>query len=129
MNDLSSFETIHMERRGFIKDCSARGGAMRVERAPANKAQTNPLIGQQLTGVSTAVRAFWTPLRQAGAAGRELLIRAAAQTWKVKEDECRAENGVVLHKTGKHKATYGEPAAKAATLTVPSELFLKEPGD
>ncbi len=102
---------------------------IKVEMAPVDKAYTNPLIGQQLTGGSTAVRAFWTPLRQAGAAGRDLLIRAAAQNWKVKEDECRAENGVVLHKTSKRKATYGELAAKAATLPVPTEVFLKEPGE
>ena len=56
---------------------------IQVEMAPANKAYTNPLIGQQLTGGSTAVRAFWTPLRQAGAVGRDQLIRAAAQTRKV----------------------------------------------
>jgi isoquinoline 1-oxidoreductase beta subunit len=99
---------------------------IKVEMAPADKAYTNPIIGQQLTGGSTAVRAFWTPLRQAGATGRELLIRAAAQTWKVKEDECRAENGVVLHKTSKRKASYGELAATAATLPVPTEVFLKE---
>ena len=102
---------------------------IKVEMAPADKAYTNPLIGQQLTGGSTAVRAFWTPLRQAGAAGRELLIRAAAQTWKVKDDECRAENGVVLHKASQRKATYGELAATAATLAVPTAVFLKEPGE
>ncbi|MBS1246353.1 MAG: aerobic-type carbon monoxide dehydrogenase, large subunit CoxL/CutL-like protein [Proteobacteria bacterium] len=102
---------------------------IKVEMAPADKAYTNPLIGQQLTGGSTAVRAFWTPLRQAGAVGRELLTRAAAETWKVKIDECRAENGVVLHKTSQRKARYGELAAKAATLPVPTEVFLKEPGE
>ncbi|HJW81247.1 MAG TPA: xanthine dehydrogenase family protein molybdopterin-binding subunit [Acidiferrobacterales bacterium] len=102
---------------------------IKVEMAPADKAYTNPLIGQQLTGGSTAVRAFWTPLRRAGAVGRDLLIRAAAQTWKVKEGECRAENGVVLHKTSQRKARYGELAAKAATLPVPVEVFLKEPGE
>lgn len=100
-----------------------------VEMAPADKAYTNPIIGMQLTGGSTAVRAFWTPLRQAGATARDLLIRAAAQTWKVKEDECHAENGLVLHKTSTLKASYGALAMKAATLPVPSEVFLKEPGE
>ncbi len=102
---------------------------IKVEMAPADKAYFNPIIGMQLTGGSTAVRAFWTPLRQAGAAARELLMRAAAQTWKVKEAECRAENGFVLHKTSSLRARYGELAAKAATLPVPSEVFLKEPGE
>jgi len=102
---------------------------IRVEMAPADKAYINPIIGMQLTGGSTAVRAFWMPLRQAGAAARDLLIHAAAQTWKVKEDECRAESGIVLHETSQRKASYGELAAKAATLPIPSEVFLKEPGE
>ncbi len=102
---------------------------IKVEMAPADKAYTNPLIGQQLTGGSTAVRAYWTPLRQAGAAARDLLIRAAAQNWKVKAEECRAENGVVLHKPSQRQARYGELAAMAATLPVTAALFLKEPAE
>lgn len=102
---------------------------IKVEMAPADKAYTNPLIGQQLTGGSTAVRAYWTPLRQAGAAARDLLIRAAAQNWKVKADECRAENGVVLHKPSQRQARYGELAAMAATLPVTAAVFLKEPAE
>lgn len=96
-----------------------------VEMAPADKAYINPIIGMQLTGGSTAVRAFWTPLRQAGATARDLLIRAAAQTWKVKEDECRAENGFVLHKTNKLKASYGALATKAATPASSIRGFLE----
>jgi isoquinoline 1-oxidoreductase beta subunit len=94
---------------------------IKVEMAPADKAYTNPLIGQQLTGGSTAVRAFWTPLRQAGAVGRGLLIRAAAQTWKVKEDECRAENGVVRTRPSQRRASYGEARGPGPFQPVPSE--------
>ena len=102
---------------------------IKVEMAPVGKAYTNPLIGQQLTGGSTTVRAFWTPLRQAGAAARTLLVRAAAQGWKVKEEECRTENGVVLHPSSTRRARYGELAAQAARLPMPGEVFLKEPGE
>jgi isoquinoline 1-oxidoreductase beta subunit len=98
-----------------------------VEMAPADKAYTNPIIGQQLTGGSTAVRAFYTPLRQAGAGARELLIQAAALTWKVKTGECRAANGVVIHQSSDRRLRYGELAARAATLPAPGEVFLKEP--
>jgi isoquinoline 1-oxidoreductase beta subunit len=100
---------------------------IQVEMAPADKAYTNPIIGQQLTGGSTAIRAYYTPLRQAGAAGRELLTRAAAQTWKVKDSECRAESGVVSHPPSGRQLRYGELAARAAALPAPGELFLKEP--
>lgn len=102
---------------------------IKVEMAPADKAYTNPLIGQQLTGGSTTVRAFWTPLRQAGAATRSLLVRAAAKNWNVKEDECRTNNGVVLHKTSTRQARYGELATLAASLPAPGEVFLKDPDE
>lgn len=99
---------------------------IKVEMAPADKAYTNPLIGQQLTGGSTAVRAFWTPLRTAGASARELLINAAAQTWKVKPADCRVENGVVLHKGSERRLRYGELVATAAKLPVPQAVILKD---
>lgn len=102
---------------------------IKLEMAPADKAYTNPLIGQQLTGGSTTIRAFWTPLRQAGAAARSLLVRAAAKTWNVKEDECRTENGVVLHKASNRQARYGELATFAASLPAPGEVFLKDPDE
>ena len=75
------------------------------------------------------MRAFWTPLRQAGAAARTLLVRAAAQGWKVKEEECRTENGVVLHPSSTRRARYGELTAQAARLPMPGKVFLKEPGE
>lgn len=100
-----------------------------VEMAPADKAYTNPLIGQQLTGGSTAIRAFYQPLRQAGASARDLLVRAAAQTWKVKDSECRAENGVVFHKSSDRRARYGELVDVAATLPVATSVFLKDPSE
>ena len=102
---------------------------IQVEMAPAAKAYINPLIGQQLTGGSTAIRAFYTPLRQAGAAGRELLIRAAAKRWGVKETECRAENGVVTHAASERRLRYGQLTAEAAKLPPPGEVFLKDPNE
>ena len=49
-----------------------------AEHAPADKAYTNPLLGRQHTGGSTAIRGFWDTVRKAGATGRELLLQAAA---------------------------------------------------
>ena len=65
------------------EELEADWSKIRAVTAPADKAYTNPLIGQQLTGGSTTVRAFWTPVREAGATARELLISAAAQTWGI----------------------------------------------
>ena len=38
---------------------------------------------RQFTGGSQGIRQGWTPLRTAGATARQLLVNAAAQTWKV----------------------------------------------
>ena len=59
---------------------------VQYEHAPPNdKLYANPLIGFQMTGGSTAIRAAWQPLREAGAAARMMLISAAASDWSVDE--------------------------------------------
>ena len=50
---------------------------------PDDKIYVNPLIGVQMTGGSTAVRASYIPLRRAGATARVMLVTAAARRWKV----------------------------------------------
>src|SRR6202795_3142988 len=64
---------------------------------PDDKVYVNPLIGVQMTGGSTAIRAGWEPMRRAGATARVMLVTAAAARWKVQPATCRAENGVVVH--------------------------------
>src|SRR3984957_6620469 len=57
---------------------------VRLEHAPPNDAlYGNSILHIQTTGLSTSIRAFWTPLRQAGAVARTLLISAAAHQWAV----------------------------------------------
>ncbi|MEH2562300.1 molybdopterin cofactor-binding domain-containing protein [Bradyrhizobium sp. AZCC 2289] len=56
-----------------------------------------PLFKAQMTGGSTSIRGFWTPLRQAGAAARSMLVAAAAQAWGVHPDECATKDGAILH--------------------------------
>src|SRR2546422_5835704 len=63
------------------EELEADWSKVKIEFAPADKAYTNPMFGMQGTGGSTSVRAAFTPLRKAGAAARELLVAAAAQTW------------------------------------------------
>src|SRR5258706_6120743 len=54
-----------------------------LEHAPANeKLYANPAFGVQATGGSTSVRAFWKPLREAGASARAMLVHAAAREWQ-----------------------------------------------
>ncbi|MEH2546096.1 isoquinoline 1-oxidoreductase beta subunit [Bradyrhizobium sp. AZCC 2262] len=88
-----------------------------------------PLFKAQLTGGSTSIRGFWTPLRQAGAAARSMLAAAAAQTWGVHSDECSTKDGTVLHLSTGRVLRYGEVAELAATLPIPERSKLKSPGD
>ena len=79
----------------------------------------------QGSGNSVSIMGYHRGLRQAGAAAREMLVAAAADTWGVPASECYAEqsrvwrNGISLG--------YGELAAKAAAMPVPEEPRLKSP--
>jgi isoquinoline 1-oxidoreductase subunit beta len=112
------------------EELEADWSRIHTESAPADVVYANAAIGApiQVTGGSTSIRAGWMLLRKAGATAREMLIDAAAQTWAVPRTECRAENGAIVHTSGK-KATYGSLAAVAATLPVPKDPPLKDPKD
>ena len=105
---------------------------VRLEHAPPNDAlYANAILHGQATGLSASVRAFWTPLRQAGAVGRTLLVAAAARQWSVDPATCRARHGVVSDQAGTRRLRYGDLADIAATLPVPApdRVALKDPKD
>src|ERR1700736_3654005 len=100
---------------------------VRLEHAPPNDAlYGNSILHVQTTGLSTSIRAFWTPLRQAGAVGRTLLIAAASKRWDVDPSTCRAQHGVVLHSASARRLGYGELAdAAALPAAAPHSVLLK----
>src|SRR5215475_8820799 len=99
---------------------------VRIEQAP-----TNPQIYDHGTGGSGSVAESWLPLRQAGAAAREMLISAAAKKWEVGADTCKAQNGSVVHGHPQRAFRYGELVAEASQLPIPNlkEVPLKNSND
>jgi len=101
-----------------------------LEHAPANeKLYANPAFGIQATGGSTSVRAFWTPLREAGASARAMLVQAAAQEWQVEPASCTTANGEVVHKDSGRKLSYGALATSASSERPPKDVALKDAKD
>ena len=84
---------------------------------------------RQFTGGSQSIRQGWKPLRTAGATARQLLVNAAADTWKVPAQEITTETGFLFHKASGKKAGYGEMASVAAKLPVPEKVTLKNVRD
>lgn len=96
------------------------------EFAPANaKLYANLFFNVQGTGGSTAIPNSFMQYRQAGAAAREVLVKAAAESWGVSPDTVTVEKGML--KAGGKSAHFGEFAAKAATLKPSDKPTLKSP--
>ncbi|SMG60769.1 xanthine dehydrogenase family protein molybdopterin-binding subunit [Paraburkholderia susongensis] len=85
-------------------------------------------FGTMMTGGSSSINDLWTPMREAGASARAMLIGAAAGQWHVASGECRVEKGYVLHASG-HKASFGELSSMAAQQPLPRKVALKQPAD
>ncbi|HEX4749282.1 MAG TPA: molybdopterin cofactor-binding domain-containing protein [Bryobacteraceae bacterium] len=81
--------------------------------------------GTQTTGGSRAASNNWIPMRQVGAAGKMMLIAAAAKQWGVPESECYAAKGRVYHRSTDRSLGYGQLAATAATMPPPDMNSVK----
>ncbi len=92
---------------------------IRVEQA----ATDSKIFGDQGTGGSSSVPTMWTPLRQAGAAARQMLVTAAAQQWSIAPEKCVTRDGAVWR--GSEKLAYGDLVEKASKLPVPNVATLK----
>jgi isoquinoline 1-oxidoreductase subunit beta len=114
----------------LAEELDADFGKIELKPAPPNeKLYANPMLGVQATGNSNSIRAFWKPLRQAGAATRAMLVQAAAAQWQVDPGSCKAANSVVSHPASGRSLAYGDLVEAAAALPVPQDPPLKNPKD
>src|SRR5688572_15019855 len=83
----------------------------------------------QSAGGSNATPNNWLPMRRVGAAGRAMLVAAAAQTWGVPEAEITTASGAAMHERSRRRALYTELLGKAATMQPPAleTVALKDP--
>jgi isoquinoline 1-oxidoreductase subunit beta len=93
---------------------------------PAYEIAFNREAPVQKEGASMSTTVLYARLRQAGAAAREALLRAAAQRWGVAREECRTEKSYVINARGE-RLSYGELAAAAAELALNPQPPLKDP--
>jgi isoquinoline 1-oxidoreductase subunit beta len=101
---------------------------VKYELAPAGAEYANTEFGMQMTGASSSVSNSFAQLRTAGAQARTMLMQAAADQWKVKVAEVRADKGSIVGPGGKRLA-YGQLAEAAGKLPVPEKVALKDPKD
>src|SRR5690606_31940533 len=87
--------------------------------------------GFQFAGGSFATPMNWLPMRQVGAATRQMLLGAAAARWGVPASSLRTERGKIVEPASGRTLTYGDVAADAVSQPVPDleTVALKDPKD
>ena len=103
---------------------------VKLEHAPpSDKLYGNPIFQVQATGGSTSIRAWWTPLRKAGATARAMLLEAAARRWNTPANTCHATNSVITHTPSGRTLAYAALVADASRVTPPADVQIKKPSE
>ena len=111
----------------IAEELEADWSRVTIETAPTDQTR----YGQQWAAGSMATAANYDPLRRVGAAGRQMMVEAAATTWKVPPSECVAGLSTVTHVRTGRKLAYGQLAETAASIPAPDikAVALKDPKD
>ncbi len=96
---------------------------------PGENLARNRVWGNFSTGGSRGIRDSHEYVRKGGATARMMLVQAAADGWNVATSECVVSEGVITHKSSGRSTSYGKVAARAAKLTPPTDVPLKDPKD
>ncbi|RCK25956.1 dehydrogenase [Thalassospira profundimaris] len=108
------------------EELDANWDTVAPEFAPADvERYKNLFFGAQGTGGSTSIANSFMQYREAGAAARDLLVRAAAQSWGVDASTITVENGMLS--SGGKSGHFGEFVAIAATLSPVEKPAVKTP--
>jgi isoquinoline 1-oxidoreductase beta subunit len=108
------------------EELDADWNAVKIDFAPADvERYKNLFFGAQGTGGSTSIANSFMQYREAGAAARDLIVRAAAQSWGVDAGSISIENGVLS--SGDNSGHFGEFVAAAATMEAVEKPTVKTP--
>lgn len=94
-----------------------------IQQSPADRSK----YGDQMVVGSRSIQSQFTGMRKVGAAAKEMLIKAAADKWKVSPQDCYATNATVVNQNSGKKFTYGELVEDAAKIPAPQNPSLKDP--
>lgn len=112
------------------EELEADWSTVRFEFAPNDaKLYSNLMFGVQATGGSSSMANSWEQMRKVGAAARMMFVAAAAAKWNVPAAEIKVEKGIVSHARFGRQATFGELAADAMRVPVPTQITLKSAKD
>lgn len=90
------------------------------------KASASRKYGRQSIGGSRSIRTMFMPMRQLGAATRDVLIQAAAKRWGVSANDCETREGKVYRKGSNNSLSYGELVSDASKFDLPKKPQLKD---
>lgn len=112
----------------LAEELDAKWSQVRSQLGSNAPVYADPKSGMHVTGGSATVKNSFLHYRELGARARLMLVQAAARRWGIDAAHLRTRDGVVFDTQGRH-ITYGELAAEAMALPVPSNVVLKQAKD